>query len=108
MPLDSNGIHQYVEADTEATFSDLLNLLATSTSDAVEDDRARLTALEAPPAGFTALPLAAGWAPQAGWPALGLRLIDGAVELSATLLARTGSGLTTVAAGTYTVATLPS
>lgn len=32
MPIDANGIHQYTEDDEEALFSELLNLLAASTS----------------------------------------------------------------------------
>lgn len=37
MALDTNGIWQYQETDAEATASDLLNLLADSTSDKVAD-----------------------------------------------------------------------
>lgn len=36
MALDANGIWQYNETDAAATASDLLNLLAESTSDAIE------------------------------------------------------------------------
>ncbi|MBD8077701.1 hypothetical protein [Cellulosimicrobium arenosum] len=45
MPIDSNGIWQYEETDAEATASDLLNLLATSTSDAVSDVNVRVDGL---------------------------------------------------------------
>lgn len=43
MPLDTNGIWQYDETDNEATSSDLLNLLAASTSAAVGDLDDRVT-----------------------------------------------------------------
>jgi len=48
--IDTNGIWQYTEADIQPTFSDLLNLLAGSTSDAVAAHYAslasRITPLE--------------------------------------------------------------
>jgi hypothetical protein len=44
---DANGIWNYGEDDNIALFSDTLNMLAESTSDAFTDDRARLSTLEA-------------------------------------------------------------
>lgn len=45
----TNGVWQYGEDDSEATFSDLLNLAAASADSSIGDDRARLTTLEALP-----------------------------------------------------------
>lgn len=45
--IDSNGIYQYAEDDVQATFSDLLNLLAGSTSTEVGDLDARVAAIVA-------------------------------------------------------------
>ncbi|MFD4990768.1 hypothetical protein ACFWH7_19575 [Cellulosimicrobium cellulans] len=56
MALDSNGIWIYSETDAEATASDLLNLLAESTSDAVEDLNDRIDA-QLPETDWTALTL---------------------------------------------------
>ena len=42
--LDTNGVWQYGEDDVEPTFSDLLNLLASSTSDAIAAHYASLAA----------------------------------------------------------------
>ncbi len=42
MALDSNGIWSYEETDSEATASDLLNLLADSTSNTVADLQAQV------------------------------------------------------------------
>jgi hypothetical protein len=54
---DENGIYQYTENEDEAApFSDLLNLLAGSTSDEIANDRARLDALEARGAESTYVP----------------------------------------------------
>lgn len=50
MPLDSNGIWTYTETDPASLFSDTLNLLSASVSDAIEEDRDRLADLEAAPA----------------------------------------------------------
>jgi hypothetical protein len=44
---DANGIWNYGEDDNIALFSDTLNMLAESTSDAFTDDRNRLSTLEA-------------------------------------------------------------
>lgn len=44
---DANGIWNYGEDDNIALFSDTLNMLAESTSDAFTDDRSRLSTLEA-------------------------------------------------------------
>ncbi|MCB7135365.1 hypothetical protein [Cellulosimicrobium marinum] len=46
MALDTNGIWQYTEGDSEATASDLLNLLAASTSDRVGDFDSRMDTAE--------------------------------------------------------------
>ncbi|QBE48745.1 hypothetical protein [Leucobacter triazinivorans] len=54
MPLDLKGIHQYTEADDEATFSDLLNLGQGSISDAMtylSGPGANRDALDPAPAG---------------------------------------------------------
>jgi hypothetical protein len=56
MPLDANGIWQYTETDSAATASDLLNLLAESTSDAIEAVNDRVDAL-VPNTPWTALVL---------------------------------------------------
>lgn len=45
MPLDSNGIWIYQESDSASPFSDTLNLLADSTSDAIEDVNDRVDTL---------------------------------------------------------------
>lgn len=45
--LDAQGIWQYGEDDPASPFSNLLNLLAESTSTELANDRARLSALEA-------------------------------------------------------------
>jgi hypothetical protein len=44
----TNGVWQYGEDDSEATFSELLNLAAGTTDTQIGLDRARLTTLEAP------------------------------------------------------------
>lgn len=44
----TNGVWQYGEDDSEATFSELLNLAAGTTDTQIGLDRARLTVLEAP------------------------------------------------------------
>lgn len=56
--LDSNGIYQYGEDDVASLFSDLLNLLSSSTSTQFTDDRSRLTALET---AMSALNTDSGW-----------------------------------------------
>jgi len=43
----TNGVWQYGEDDSEATFSALLNKAASTTDTQIGADRARLTALEA-------------------------------------------------------------
>jgi hypothetical protein len=55
--LDSNGIWQYGEDDSEDLFSDLLNVGQESTSDAIALDRARIGELEGKftPGGWTTI-----------------------------------------------------
>lgn len=59
--LDANGIWIYGEDDPASPASDLLNLGQESTSDAVGDAKARLTALEAPPAAWVNPALGNSW-----------------------------------------------
>lgn len=108
MPLDSNGIHQYVRGDLASPFEDTLNLLAGSTSDAFEDDRARLTALEAPPASWAAAPLAPGWKRGQGWQALIYRKNARVIQLLSALLVRDNAPITLTAGNTYPLADLPA
>ena len=107
MPLDSNEIWQYEESDLASPFSDTLNLLAVSVSDAFEDDRARLTALEAPPASWAAVPLAPGWVRGAGWQAPIYRKNDRVIQLLSGLIVRSGSPITLTAGNLYQIGTLP-
>lgn len=63
MALDSNGIWQFEESDPASPFSDLLNLLAASTSDKVEDLSGAIAALDALWSGAEAdIAVSSGWA----------------------------------------------
>lgn len=94
--LDTNGIYQYGEDDIAALFSDLLNLLAESTSTQFTGDRSRLTVLET---SVDALATDSGWitvgttgAPtygsswagytSGGWTAAAFRRVGGSVFLA--------------------------
>jgi len=107
MPLDSNDIWQFEETDLASPFSDTLNLLAESVSDAFEDDRARLAVLEAPPASWAAVPLASGWVRGAGWQAPLYRKNDRVIQLLSGLIVRSGSNITLTAGNTYKIGDLP-
>jgi hypothetical protein len=52
----TNGVWQYGEDDSEATFSELLNKAASSTDDEIGADRARITVLEASAPGTAGRP----------------------------------------------------
>jgi hypothetical protein len=108
VPLDVNGIWQYEETDPASTFSDLLNLGTSSTSDAVGALAARVAVTELEDPAWTALTLNAGWANGAGWQPLSYRKVRGTVELSGGFLNRVGSSLAVTAGSIYEIATLPA
>ncbi|MFD4957153.1 DUF859 family phage minor structural protein [Microbacterium sp. NPDC058389] len=81
--------------------------LATDAETQAGTDSARAVTPASLGSGWTALPLASGWAVESGFTAPMYRVMGGQIEITPTILVRTST--LAVAAGTlYTVATLPT